>query len=100
MVGTAKLQLGRDEEAVQWLRRAIEGNRNFSIVHFFLASALAFVGRRDQAQAAVEAGLSVDPAFTIRRFHANAVAASDDPTFLAQRERIIEGMRKAGVPEG
>ena len=22
-----------------------------------------------------------------------------DPTFLAQRERLIEGMRKAGVPE-
>ena len=24
---------------------------------------------------------------------------SDNPTYLAQRERIIEGMRKAGVPE-
>ena len=23
-----------------------------------------------------------------------------NPTYLAQRERIIEGMRKAGVPEG
>jgi hypothetical protein len=25
---------------------------------------------------------------------------TDHPTYLAQRERIIEGMRKAGVPEG
>ena len=24
----------------------------------------------------------------------------DDPTYLAQRERLIDGMRKAGVPEG
>jgi hypothetical protein len=25
---------------------------------------------------------------------------SDDPTYLAQTERVLEGMRKAGVPEG
>ena len=25
---------------------------------------------------------------------------SDNPTYLAQRERIYDGMRKAGVPEG
>jgi hypothetical protein len=24
----------------------------------------------------------------------------DNPTFLAQRERVYEGLRKAGVPEG
>ena len=36
--------------------------------------------------------------FTIRR--ARASASSDNPTYLAQRERIYDGMRKAGVPEG
>jgi hypothetical protein len=25
---------------------------------------------------------------------------SDDPTFNAQRARIVEGLRKAGLPEG
>jgi hypothetical protein len=25
---------------------------------------------------------------------------SDDPTYIAQRARITEGLRKAGVPEG
>jgi len=34
----------------------------------------------------------------ISRTHAHW--ASDNPTFLAQRERIFDGMRKAGVPEG
>jgi hypothetical protein len=28
-----------------------------------------------------------------------ASAPSDNPTFLAQRERIVEGMLKAGIPE-
>jgi adenylate cyclase len=36
--------------------------------------------------------------FTIRRFRLGA--AADNPTYLAGRERIIEGMRKAGVPQG
>jgi hypothetical protein len=26
-------------------------------------------------------------------------AESDDPVFLKQRERLIDGMRKAGLPE-
>ena len=32
-----------------------------------------------------------------RAFRANA--PSDNPTYLAQRERFYDGMRKAGVPE-
>jgi len=40
----------------------------------------------------------LDPSFTIHRFRHSA--ASDDPTYLAGRERIIKGMRLAGVPEG
>jgi hypothetical protein len=27
------------------------------------------------------------------------MAESDNPTYLKQRERILEGLRKAGVPE-
>jgi TolB-like protein/class 3 adenylate cyclase/Tfp pilus assembly protein PilF len=96
--GFAKLHLAADAEAVAWLRRSIEANRNFSMTHFVLATALALRGARDEARAAVQAGLTLDPRFTISRFRANA--PSDDPTFLAKRERLIEGMSLAGVPEG
>ena len=96
--GVAKLYLGADEAAVAWLRRAIENNRNQAIAHFWLAAALAFLGRVDEARAAAQAGLALDPAFTIARFrHA---AATDNPVYLQQRERVCVGMRKAGVPEG
>ena len=40
----------------------------------------------------------LDPDFTLRRFR--TFLPSDNPTFLAGRERINEGMRMAGMPEG
>jgi hypothetical protein len=64
----------------------------------YLAAALAHLGRLDEARAEVQAGLALDPKFTLRRYRAGA--SSDNPTYLAQRERFIDGMRKAGVPEG
>jgi len=94
----AKLYLGRDEEALTWFRRAIETNRNNSAAHFFLAAALAQLGRMSEARSATEAALALDPTFTIRRFR--AAAPSDNPTYLAQRARIFDALRNAGVPEG
>ena len=57
--GIAKMQLGRLEEAVVWLRRGIENNPNLPAAHF-LASAQAQLGIIDQAQDAVKAGLALD----------------------------------------
>jgi hypothetical protein len=48
----------------------------------------------------MQAGLALDPSFTIRRFRDATNARSDDATFLAWRDRTIEGMRVAGVPDG
>jgi TolB-like protein len=97
-VGTSKLLLGDDEEAVACSRRSIEINRNHPITQFYLAAALAHLGRLKEARSAVQAGLAANPTFTISRFR--AAVGSDSATVLAQRERIYEGMRKAGVPEG
>jgi TolB-like protein len=100
IVGFAKVQLGADAEAIVWLRRALDANRNHSTAHFALAAALARLGELDEARATVQAGLALDPNFTIRRFRDATNARSDIPTFLAWRDRVIEGMRLAGVPEG
>src|SRR5712672_1230929 len=96
--GVAKLYLGDDEEAVARLRRAIETNRNLPNAHFYLAAALANLGQLNEAQAAAVAGLAINPTYTINRFRAGS--SSDNPTFLAQRERIYKAMQMAGVPEG
>ncbi|WP_298260267.1 hypothetical protein [Bradyrhizobium sp.] len=96
--GVAKLALGADDEAIEKLRHAIELNRNIAPTHFFLAAALALAGAADEAQSMVRAGLALDPAYTVRRYRLGA--ATDNPAYLSQRERICEGMRKAGVPDG
>ena len=96
--GVAKVFLGKDEDAVSQLRHAIEIDRNFHPAHFYLAVALAGLGRLDEARAAAKEGLSIDPMFTIRRYRADA--PSDNPVFLTRRQRVYEMMRKAGVPEG
>ena len=100
MVGLAKAQLGADAEAVVWMRRSLDANRNYSTTYFDLGGTLARLGRLDEARASVNAGLGLDPGFTIRRYRDVTFANSDDPTYRAGRERLIEGMRLAGVPEG
>ena len=96
--GFAKSLLGRPEEAISWLRRSIESNRNYPLCRFVLAAALANLGRVEEARSEVEAGLALDPQFTIASL--DAAAWSDNPVYLAQRLQIIDGMRKTGLPEG
>ena len=97
-VGLAKLWQGADAEAIVWLRRSLEANRNHPGAHFNLAAALALVGELDEAQATVQAGLALNPSFTIRRHRTNT--PSNHPAYLAGRERVYEALRLAGVPEG
>jgi tetratricopeptide (TPR) repeat protein len=98
IAGNAKLLLNSEADAAAWFRRCLEANRNFPLVHFLLAAALALLGEPDQARAAAEAGSALNPGFTIRTYRTYAM--SDNPTYLAGRERIFEGLRLAGVPEG
>ena len=99
VAGMAKNHLGSWEQAIAWCRRSIEANRNYPPPYFMFAAALAQLGRFDEARSAVKAGLALNPTFSISRARAAWTAMSDDPTYLAQLEPILEGMRKAGVPE-
>ena len=96
--GLAKFQLGKEEEAVAWLRRSVDANRNYPISHFLLAAALARLGRLPEARSEARAGLAINPTFTICPISRRR--ASDDPVAVAEWERYVDGLRKAGVPEG
>jgi adenylate cyclase len=87
--GAAKMTLGANEEAVELFRRSIEINRTAPLTHFFLAAALANLDKLEEAQSEVKAGLALDPGFSIRRFETGGGGGPP-----------LEGMRKAGVPEG
>ena len=87
--GAAKMTLGANEEAVALFRRSIENNRTIPLTHFFLAAALANLGKLEEAQSEAKAGLALDPGFSIRRFGSGGQAG----------EGLLGSMRKAGVPE-
>ena len=97
MAGTANLLLGRADEAVVWLRRSVEANHGYPIAHFTLAAALALLAKTAEAQAAAAAAFTLSPRFTVERYRVGE--QSRNATYLTQRERIYEGLRKAGVPE-
>ena len=98
-VGIAKAALGSYEQAVGWLQRSIEANRNFAHAHFFLASALAQLGRLDDARAVVKAGLALNPAYTMSRDRALWTWVGISETFLGQLDLYFDGLRRAGAPE-
>ncbi|HZZ25420.1 MAG TPA: adenylate/guanylate cyclase domain-containing protein [Roseiarcus sp.] len=87
--GAAKMALGANEEAVALFRRSIENNRTIPLTHFFLAAALANLGKLEEAQFEAKAGLAVDPGFSIPRLGNGGQADA----------RLLNALRKAGVPE-
>jgi hypothetical protein len=91
VAGYGRLKATAEERTVAW-RRGIEINRNIIGAHYLTAATLALLGQIDEAKAAAQLGLTLNPRFTIRRFRARAMG--DNPNDLAQRERLIDGMRR------
>ena len=89
--------LGREAEALPWCRKAVETNRSYPMARFHFAATLALCGRTEEAGLEAKEGLKLNPNFTVRRYGDDVL--SDNPTYLAQLRRILEGMRAAGVPE-
>ena len=98
LLGIADLFLGRHGSALARLRKSVEMNPDLALTQFFLAAASALSGHTEEALAARNAGLRLDPNFTVARFRNEP--RSTNATFLAQREHIYDGLRLAGVPEG
>lgn len=96
--GHAYAHLARDEEAIVWCQKSLAtSSAPFWLNYVDLASSNAWLGRQGEARSAVEALLRLKPGYTIR--HWQQEGWSDDPIFLREYERIVEGLRKAGLPE-
>jgi TolB-like protein len=97
-IGLADLALGRLDNAIGELRKSAALNPAMGITHFMLAAAFALAGRQAEAKIECAAGRRLLRDFSIARFERELPSAS--PIFAAQGERISEGLRLAGVPEG
>jgi adenylate cyclase len=92
----AHTHLGQLDEAITWCRKSIAISP-FWIAYIDLISAYGWKGRTEEARAAIAELNKLMPNYTVTRW-ANE-GFSDNPIFLAQYQRIVEGLRKAGLPE-
>ena len=99
--GQALILLGRDEEAVRSLIAAAEANPRSPGTQALLAAAYALVGRANEAQSALATYVVRHPdarVSTFRQF-APVPLARTGREYQARRERLLDGLRKAGMPE-
>jgi adenylate cyclase len=90
-IGFAFIELRRFDEAIVAGKKAQRQNPFYSQAYRCLASAFAHLGRDAEAREAAARLLEVDPAFTI-----SAWIARGGQT---RAKLLIEGLRKAGLPE-
>jgi adenylate cyclase len=91
-------QLGQWEQAIEWCGKSIAGNPQYWFAYVDLAAANAWASHDQEAKEAAAQLRKLNPNFTTRTWA--SIHWSDDPTFNAQYSRIVEGLRKAGIPEG
>jgi adenylate cyclase len=97
--GLAHIMLRQDDRAVACLRQAVANNPRFPSPVAYLAAALALTGQEAEARETLKAYLALPGTKTRTIARWRAMAYSDNPIYLAFRERIHEGLRKAGMPE-
>jgi len=88
--GQALIELGRFDEAIVVLKKALRQNL-YVATYRCLASAFAHLGRDAEAHDAAARVLEIDPAFTI-----SALIARGGQS---KAKQYVEGLRKAGLPE-
>jgi adenylate cyclase len=84
----------RYHEAIAAYRRTISRNPDFFSAHLQLAATYALLGRMEEATAEAAQALRRDPSCSVRRY-AKRLPYKD----VAVLARLIDGMRKAGLPE-
>jgi adenylate cyclase len=88
------------EQAVEWCEKSRAGMPDDLGTYVHLAAAHAWAGHDKEAKEAAAHLQRLRPGFTIQSYADLASRTADNPTFNAQSARIVEGLRKAGLPEG
>ena len=100
----AHFALKQYDQAIEWARRAIAIDPTFRQSHPTLIAALGWTGRQAEAHEAIQRYLALFPGGpgTIaawKAVKAQKTNSDSDPRVLEFWDRLIEGLRKAGLPE-
>ena len=90
-MGYASIELRRFDEAILAGKKALRQNASFALAYRCLASAFGHLGRGAEARDAAARMLEGDPVFTISGWI--------DRGGQSNSKLLIEGLRKAGLPE-
>ena len=93
----AYLHMEQDPQGLILAERSIHVPRPWPRSYETLAMAYAVSGLPEDARAAVKVLLGRWPGYSISQHRAEMM--SDRPAFLAQRERLLAGLRAAGLPD-
>jgi adenylate cyclase len=91
--------LRQDHQAIEWARRAIAIKPDLSLPRGYLAAALALTGHEDQAREEQQRRMELSPFKSIKAFKAIVAPPTADPRVRAAEDRLIEGLRNAGLPD-
>jgi adenylate cyclase len=89
--------LAQWDQAIEWCQKSLTTYPEY-FPYVTLAAAFAWTGRDADARAAVAELLKLKPGFTVQQWVNRK--RSDNPTYLREEQPILEGLRKAGLPEG
>jgi predicted ATPase/TolB-like protein/cytochrome c-type biogenesis protein CcmH/NrfG len=101
-LGRALMQLGRDTEAVDALSQAMESNPGYVRGRAWLAAAEALAGDVERAGLHLAEYMAIEPEMTVRRFAEERSSVPLEVTsqvYQQEIERILEGLRRAGMPD-
>ncbi len=93
-LGMAYFFTGRHNKAIEACKKAVHIGPNDPLNRLGLASAYVGAGREEEARAEIEVLLTIDPKHTLR--YVAKIIPYKNPS---DKERVIESMRKAGLPE-
>src|SRR5436309_11348211 len=95
----ANTHLARDPQAIEWCLKSLATGKTFYFAYVDLASAYAWRGQNAEAAAAVAELLKLRPGFTVQTLVEEGSGPSDNPASRKEFQRIVEGARRAGLPE-
>ena len=94
-IGLVYLMGKQDQKAIEWLTRAALEAPNAGNPVAYLAAAYALAGREQEAREALGHHLKLWPITNLKTFEPSIGTAA----FNSKMQRVLEGLRLAGLPE-
>ncbi|NKB52994.1 MAG: tetratricopeptide repeat protein [Rhizobiaceae bacterium] len=91
--GHALYKLDRSDEAIAAISQSINRGPNFPVPYLYLAVLHVEQGQQEKAEAAVKSALQHNPLWRLES------VARVIPHRSAEKDRFLDGLRKAGLPE-